>query len=76
MRGGGGVQSLGPTLQPRGVGSLTPPLQEFSALSLSTPGEEEIIDAGSVSSADQVTKWSSYVVTTGPSHRATSYLAT
>ena len=61
--GGGGIQSLGPTLQPRGGGSLAPPLQEsvyslveeFSAMSLSTLGEEETVDTRSVSSADQVT---------------------
>ena len=78
--GGGGIQSLGPTLQPRGGGSLAPPLQEsvyslveeFSAMSLSTLGEEEIVDTTSVSSADQVTKWDSSVVATRHSHRATS----
>ena len=62
---------------------LTPPLQEsiyslveeFSAMSLSTLGEEEIVDTRSVSSADQVTKWDSSVVATRHSHRATSSLA-
>ena len=44
-------------------------------MSLSTLGEGEIIDTESVSSADQVTKWCSYVATTRLSHRATSYLA-
>ena len=64
IMGGGGIQSLGPTLQPRGGGSLAPPLQEsvyslideFSAMSLATLGEEEIVDTSSVSSTDQVTK--------------------
>ena len=62
--GGGGVQRLGPTLQPRGGGSLAPPLQEsvyslieeFSAMSLAALGEEEIVNTSSVSSTDQVTK--------------------
>ena len=66
-----------------GGGSLAPPLQEsvyaleeeFSAMSLSTRGEEETVDTRSVSSADQVTKWYSYVFTTRHSHRATSFLA-
>ena len=62
-------------MQPRGGGSLAPPIREFSAMSLSTLGEGEIIDTESVSSADQVTKWCSYVATTRLSHRATSYLA-
>ena len=59
-----------------GGGSLAPPLQEFSSMSVSALGGVEIEDTGSVSSADQVTKWYSYVVATRHSHRATSFLAT
>ena len=43
-------------------------------MSISAQGEE-MEDSGSVSSADQVTKWYSYVFTTRHSHRATSFLA-
>ena len=70
LRGGGGVQRLGPTLQPRGDGSLAPPLQEsifslieeFSDLSIAALGGEEIVDTLPVSSIDQVTKCDSSVV--------------
>ena len=62
-------------MQPRGGGSLALPIQEFSAMSLTTLGEGEIIDTESVSSDEQVTKWCSYVVTTRLSHRATGCLA-
>ena len=41
-------------------------------MSISTLGEEEIVDTTSVSSADQVTKCDSSVVATRRSHRATS----
>ena len=44
-------------------------------MSVSALGGGEIVDTGSVSSADQVTKWYSYVFSTRHSHRATSFLA-
>ena len=56
-------------------GSLALPIREFSAMSLATLGEEEIIDTVSVSSDEQVTKRCSYMVAARLSHRATGCLA-
>ena len=65
----------GPPCSLGGGGSLAPPIQEFSAMSLATLGEEEIIDTVSVSSDEQVTKRCSYMVAARLSHRATGCLA-
>ena len=55
-RWGQDINHLGPTLMQRGGGSDTPLPQVLSTLGhFTSEGDEEILNAGSVSSSDQVT---------------------
>ena len=52
------TSSLGPTLMRRGGASDTPLPQVLSSVATySLEGEEDILDVGSGSSADEVTNW-------------------